>query len=488
MDAGNADRLPTPKAIVPGDRGNLMQHRSNILFIGPETEGQRISSHFISRPLAVDVTIVHDPAAVIEAMRDPARWDLVLCKLSAFESHDISSTLNGLAGELLASIVVLKPRSNAFSVAAAYRQGAEDVVVVSDYEHLEVIIDRELHAARNRVAVRALLNGRERERRKPQRIALPKIIEMAPTKHSEAESTSPSDIGDASLAAETAAAVQALHAEKPDGTPAFEQEPEQEIQALLRQGAVVLQFQPIVRLVEGEGQGAMFEVLVRLKDGNERILFPRDFFPCARRNGLLWELDRIVLQKAMHTLAELQSVENRQVQFFINLSEESLADPDNVQQIADIIKQAQVQTGSVVIELRRSALTEHLENLTRLHQLLAENGHGLLYEAFALTDCEQMKDSTPYIDFVKLNPPLIGGVVANPAKKAELLNFLNCAVQNGVRTIAHAVETADTLPVLYSLGIQFIQGYFVSMPYDDLIYPDIHEVDIGEANSYWTNG
>lgn len=474
-----------PRNSLPMENGDLVEHRSNVLFIGPETEGQRISSHFVSHPLAVDLTIVHEPAAATEALQDSVQWDLVLCKLSGFENQDISSTLTCSAAELLASIVVLKPRGNAFSVAAAYKQGADDVVVVSDYEHLEVVMDRELHAARNRRALRALLHERERGRQASRRMVLPKITELVPEKRSEVELPSGLDTGDLDVAAEPDAAERSKPAQKPNAVTDEQSGQDLDIQTLLEQRALILQFQPIIGLVEGEAQGAMFEVLVRLKDENGRIIFPQTLFPSARRSGLLWDLDRLVLQEAMCTLTKLQSVENRNVKFFVNLSEESLADPEHIQQIADIIDLAHVQSGSVIIELRKEAFTAYPENMARLRKLLAKGEHGLLYEAFDLDDCEQMKGATADLDFVKLNPPLIEGVVATSAKNAKLLDFLSCMAQNGVRTIAHAVETADTLPVLYSLGIHFIQGYFVSMPYDELIYPDIHNVDIGTTNSCW---
>jgi len=464
--------------------GILMQHRSNVVFIGPETEGQRISSHFASHPLAVDLTKVHEPAAVIDALQDPDQWDLVLCKLSALENHDISSTLTRISAELLASIVVLKPRSNAFSVAAAYTLGADDVVIVSDYDHLDVVMDRELHAARNRRAIRALLVERDRGRQAPRQNVSPMIPEKVPEKSSEVEPIGSRVTEDLGVEAELAVDERSECAEGPNVAPVVRLNPDLEIQTLLEQGELMLQFQPIIGLVEDGEQGAMFEVLVRLKDQNGRMLLPQAFFPIARRSGLLWDLDRMVLQEAMQTLAKLQSIENRNVKFFVNISEESLADPQQIQQLVHIIDLAQVQTGSVIVELRKQAFTAYPENIERLRNLLAKGGHGLLYKAFELVDCEHIKGSKLELDFVKLNPPLIEGVVENSARKVELMDFLSLAAQNGVRTIAHAVESADTLPVLYSLGINFIQGYFVSMPYDDLIFPDIQNVDIGETSSY----
>jgi hypothetical protein len=37
---------------------------------------------------------------------------------------------------------------------------------------------------------------------------------------------------------------------------------------------------------------------------------------------------------------------------------------------------------------------------------------------------------------------------------------------------------AKDLPALYALGVDDIQGHFVSMPYEALVYPDVFSIDM----------
>ena len=42
--------------------------------------------------------------------------------------------------------------------------------------------------------------------------------------------------------------------------------------------------------------------------------------------------------------------------------------------------------------------------------------------------------------------------------------LVEAAVKRKIQTIAERVENANTMAVLWQLGVQFIQGYFVNAP------------------------
>ncbi len=44
--------------------------------------------------------------------------------------------------------------------------------------------------------------------------------------------------------------------------------------------------------------------------------------------------------------------------------------------------------------------------------------------------------------------------------------LVEAAKRKGVETVAERVEDANTMAVLWQLGIEFIQGYFVNAPED----------------------
>ena len=61
--------------------------------------------------------------------------------------------------------------------------------------------------------------------------------------------------------------------------------------------------------------------------------------------------------------------------------------------------------------------------------------------------------------------------LANQQKQDEL-NSLNERVTGlGVKTIATAVENASSLTVLWTIGVGYLQGYFLQEPSDTIDYP-----------------
>jgi EAL domain-containing protein (putative c-di-GMP-specific phosphodiesterase class I) len=55
-------------------------------------------------------------------------------------------------------------------------------------------------------------------------------------------------------------------------------------------------------------------------------------------------------------------------------------------------------------------------------------------------------------------------LAVDPAVQQKVRELVDQARTQGVRTIAERVEDANTMAVLWQLGIEFIQGYFVNEP------------------------
>lgn len=93
--------------------------------------------------------------------------------------------------------------------------------------------------------------------------------------------------------------------------------------ALAEEG-LALVFQPIVNL-RGEGEEC-YEVLLRMSDSEGELLPATEFLPAASSAGLMGEIDRWVIERAVKMLANQQRG-GFSTSFFIILSDASLQDP-----------------------------------------------------------------------------------------------------------------------------------------------------------------
>ena len=68
------------------------------------------------------------------------------------------------------------------------------------------------------------------------------------------------------------------------------------------------------------------------------------------------------------------------------------------------------------------------------------------------------------LDFIKIDGALVQDLAGNTDTQTIVKKLVEQAVKLKVETIAERVEDANTMAVLWQLGVQFIQGYFVNAP------------------------
>ncbi len=74
------------------------------------------------------------------------------------------------------------------------------------------------------------------------------------------------------------------------------------------------------------------------------------------------------------------------------------------------------------------------------------------------------------IDFVKLDSSFLENLAAQQGKQDDLTEINKSIQDHGIKTIATAVEDANSLAVLWTVGINYIQGYFLQEPSDTIAF------------------
>jgi EAL domain-containing protein (putative c-di-GMP-specific phosphodiesterase class I) len=62
---------------------------------------------------------------------------------------------------------------------------------------------------------------------------------------------------------------------------------------------------------------------------------------------------------------------------------------------------------------------------------------------------------------VKIDGALMQGLATDRALQEQVKTLVQLARARGITTIAERVEDANTMAVLWQLGVEFVQGYFV---------------------------
>jgi diguanylate cyclase (GGDEF)-like protein/PAS domain S-box-containing protein len=231
------------------------------------------------------------------------------------------------------------------------------------------------------------------------------------------------------------------------------------IKSALMENRFRLVQQPIASLL-GEDKG-MFDVLVRMLDEQGNEVLPAEFIAAAERNDLMKNIDRWVVGASMSFAA------NRKAScIFVRLSKDTVLDKT-------VLTWLDTQLKSLKIEPKRLCMqvTEELANqYVRQTKELAENLRKLGFR-FALEHFGTGRDPLKLLNdiemnFIKVDGSLMQGLSTNQIQQQRVKGLVEAAKRKGIETVAERVEDANTMAVLWQLGIEFIQGYFVNAPED----------------------
>lgn len=222
-----------------------------------------------------------------------------------------------------------------------------------------------------------------------------------------------------------------------------------------------LAYQPIASL-HGDSVDK-YEVLVRMldKEGNE--ILPDQFIPIAEETGLIVDIDRWIIAKAMEILAKKRNNGSNTI-FFIKLSGISIADNDLLPWIIRQLKKNRLEGNNIVFELSESAVINQLKTAQAFLKGLKELHCGFGIEHFGVGENSvQLLKHLP-ANYLKIDGSFMHKLGSNRENQEIIKSISNMAISGNMTTIAEFVEDASSLAILWQCGINLIQGYFLQEP------------------------
>jgi EAL domain-containing protein (putative c-di-GMP-specific phosphodiesterase class I) len=378
-------------------------------------------------------------------------WDLILSKTVPFIEGDIGDVLKQYQETMDASCILLKNAKESTKPSDVYELGVKDIVLQSDTNHLAMVISREMETV---LLKRALKEMKEKHNRVVQ-------LQTVPGSSQPPEEPAP-QLDDQRFDSDVLAAIK---------------------QAISKR-EVILVFQPIIRLDESTDTPKMFEVLARIKGPTGEYIYPKSFIPVAEQHNLMHFIDRIVIRESLKLLAKLQK--ERETDFFINISGNTIRDCSFAETIIEDIRDSAITPGTVTFEICKTTAINNPAETTHFSKLVSDLNLNLLLESYDNAACfrDDMQDLK--INYVKLGPTVFRGLADLPEVQDNLRKLVDCARQKKIEVIAHTIESPELLPLMYSYGIDYIQGYFVSGPVEALVYPEINTVEVDENINVWS--
>ena len=236
----------------------------------------------------------------------------------------------------------------------------------------------------------------------------------------------------------------------------------------LKEDKFTLFYQPIISLHGDTAE--RYEVFVRmLGDDGKDMIMPQDFLPAAERIGMSVAIDRWVLYRAIQDVLKRHQ-QGKQTHFFIKLSAASIKDETLIEWISFQIKDKGLPEYALVFEVKESVAVTHLKNTKDLAKKLRAIKCGLVLDDFGSgTNPFQLLDHID-ADFIRLDKSFMEDLTESPQNQETIMKIAEQAAELGKFTIAQFVKDANSLSLLWGMGVNFIQGYFLSEPQPEMTY------------------
>lgn len=233
------------------------------------------------------------------------------------------------------------------------------------------------------------------------------------------------------------------------------------IEYALRNDQLKLVYQPIISLM-GDSQ-ENYSVLLRLFDEDENLLEAKDFIGTAIRRGLIEELDKWTIRSAIEVIGQ-QRRAGHGLSLFITLSEDTLRNPNIVLWICDCLREFDVRGNWLTIQFQEDVVVGNLASISKLVETLRKIKCRVAINRFGATERPEMLLQALALDFVLIRPGLAQGLADDGAKQQRLLQLATLAREFNVKSVVTGVEDARALTVLWTAGVDYVQGNFLQRP------------------------
>jgi diguanylate cyclase (GGDEF)-like protein len=235
----------------------------------------------------------------------------------------------------------------------------------------------------------------------------------------------------------------------------------------IEQDLFVLAFQPIVSVTSGRVHH--YEVLVRMKAPGDTLFPPGKFIPTAEQFGLIHQVDRIIVTKAIRYLAEHRDL-NPETGFSINLSGMSVGNDEMFQLIAREIRESGVAPQRFTFEVTETAACEKLNDAMEFISKVRRLGCHISLDDFGVGFSSFSYLKHLRVDTLKIDGSFIREIHQNNADQLFVKALVDVARGMGIKTIAEFVENEAVFKLVSRLGVDYVQGYYLGKPRHNLDY------------------
>lgn len=222
-------------------------------------------------------------------------------------------------------------------------------------------------------------------------------------------------------------------------------------------------YQPIVGLRDGRINGV--EALVRWHHPERGTIPPSEFIPVAEDSGLIKDIDRSVMVKAVSQVAKWRSISGADSLFVsCNVSPALLSLPSFAEFVKNVLSETGLPAQSLIIEITERTLADDIETVVGSLSRLRDVGVKIAVDDFG-TGYSSLGYLRRFpLDVLKIDKSFIDNIAVGMQDAALAKTVIGLGDALGLSVIAEGVEEESQADVLTNIGCQRAQGYLFAAP------------------------
>lgn len=220
-------------------------------------------------------------------------------------------------------------------------------------------------------------------------------------------------------------------------------------------------YKQLITPTNQSGSMPITEFLIRLRSDDGDLVPPMAFIPAAERYNLMHEIDCWVIK---HAIMEIESLNNPNMLYSINLSGQSFSKSNLYEYIAKNITQTGVNPNQLCFEITETAAITNQESALSLITQLKKLGCSFALDDFGtgLSSFSYLK-SLP-VDILKIDGVFIRNMVTDKIDQSLVKTINQIGHELNLKTIAEWVENEESKSLLIDIGVDYLQGYYIEEP------------------------
>lgn len=230
----------------------------------------------------------------------------------------------------------------------------------------------------------------------------------------------------------------------------------EEVRNAINEGRLIALFQRLAPINKVAQQQNKFEALVRIDKGNGEFISPGAFLCHIKKTRLYGALTREILSIALTTARDFSCI------ISVNLSIQDILDTQTKE---FIFQQLHQHSGnSIIFEITESEAITEFSSVAEFIKTVRSYGAQIAIDDFGsgYSNFAYLVDIKP--EYIKIDGAIIKGVVENNNSRLVTKSIIDMAKSLDIKTIAEFVSNIDIYQCLQQLGVDMVQGYYISEP------------------------